>query len=497
MNPGYLLLRIFSGPHMGAELVLPMGTYLVGGDDSCDIILQDSTLAPRHATLEVALGNDGTPKLHVAPLDGQVTVHEESLGEEGGDLPESTPCFLGMTAFAWATQDHPAEVWQAVSTRLQEKRVATTGEAEQTLPADEPVLLDQPLTTELEELSFPADKVVAKTVWERLRGVSPQRLAVFFLVSLALCGLTFSYEGRTPAAQRRVDQVIELVNKAGFSTLVVSPMGQGVTVQGVIRNDAERAELLKMAQNVHYPLYLDVTIRGDRVDAVQAAFSSRGFPLEVREKSDDPAQGLHISGYVRDGLVEESLFSSVREDIPSFQSESVWNQLEKNVRHASEVEAVLKPRLAEAKLNFVQLRYLPGKIEVIGSFDVEQRRTLEQALDATRQLLGVPVAFEVLAPQEARRDREDGRISGARASAASPGQLFPGGKEDRHESVPDMRVTGVTLSPMRFINLATGQRVFEGGLLPGGFVLESIGAQALTLRKEGQSILYRLRGSDE
>ena len=60
-----------------------------------------------------------------------------------------------------------------------------------------------------------------------------------------------------------------------------------------------------------------------------------------------------------------------------------------------------------------------------------------------------------------------------------------------------MKRMGVTLTPMRFISLATGQRVFEGGLLPGGYVLESIGVKELKLRKDGRIIVYRLRGSNE
>lgn len=42
---GLIVFRLFSGPHMGAELVLPAGNQLVGSDDSCDIILQDSSVA--------------------------------------------------------------------------------------------------------------------------------------------------------------------------------------------------------------------------------------------------------------------------------------------------------------------------------------------------------------------------------------------------------------------------------------------------------------------
>lgn len=81
-----------------------------------------------------------------------------------------------------------------------------------------------------------------------------------------------------------------------------------------------------------------------------------------------------------------------------------------------------------------------------------------------------------------------------RRSRRRPGDVPRSRKPD---DMPEIRVTGVTLTPMRFISLATGQRVFEGGLLPGGYVLESIGVKELKLRKDGRIIVYRLRGSNE
>ena len=67
-------------------------------------------------------------------------------------------------------------------------------------------------------------------------------------------------------------------------------------MQGVLRDDAERADLLRLAQGVQYPVYLDVTLRGDRVDAVTSAFASRGFSLSVQEKTDNPDDGLTLPG---------------------------------------------------------------------------------------------------------------------------------------------------------------------------------------------------------
>jgi type III secretion protein D len=50
---------------------------------------------------------------------------------------------------------------------------------------------------------------------------------------------------------------------------------------------------------------------------------------------------------------------------------------------------------------------------------------------------------------------------------------------------------------MKFVTLETGERVFEGGELPGGYLLERIGIDALTLVKNSKTTQYPLRGSSE
>ena len=72
---GLTAFRLFSGPHMGAELVLPAGSQLVGSDDSCDIILQDSSVASRHANIAIGFSGDGVPSVRVTPLDGEVLLN--------------------------------------------------------------------------------------------------------------------------------------------------------------------------------------------------------------------------------------------------------------------------------------------------------------------------------------------------------------------------------------------------------------------------------------
>ena len=57
------------------------------------------------------------------------------------------------------------------------------------------------------------------------------------------------------------------------------------------------------------------------------------------------------------------------------------------------------------------------------------------------------------------------------------------------------QVSAVSMGPMKFITLKNGERVFEGGELPGGYVLEKVSVDELTLTRNNTTTLYPLRGS--
>ena len=71
--------------------------------------------------------------------------------------------------------------------------------------------------------------------------------------------------------------------------------------------------------------------------------------------------------------------------------------------------------MKEADLAFVQVRFLPGKVELAGRFDVAQRIRLDGVLDKARAELGVPVVFDVVASFEKKRPQAE-----VRREAAAP-----------------------------------------------------------------------------
>ena len=59
------------------------------------------------------------------------------------------------------------------------------------------------------------------------------------------------------------------------------------------------------------------------------------------------------------------------------------------------------------------------------------------------------------------------------------------------------KVTSVSMGALRFITLDNGERLFEGGELPGGYIVEGISVDELKLSKDGKKTTYPLRGKHE
>ena len=155
----------------------------------------------------------------------------------------------------------------------------------------------------------------------------------------------------------------------------------------------------------------------------------------------------------------------------------------------------LSAALAEKGLGAVKTDYLPGKVVLHGAFTPQTKAALEEATTLVRDRLGVPVPFDIINDAEiltpAKNDniytRQETPRTEQPAKASAPKSEEPAG----------FRVTSVSMGAMKFITLDNGERVFEGGELPGGYVLEQISVDTLTLSKNNQTTLYPLRGLHE
>jgi len=555
----FLAARVFSGLHMGAEMELGEGTFVIGTDESCDLILSDSTLAGRHAAFYVSMGEEH-PSVEIEPLDGSVFIGKKLLAERSS-LPPAQPFRLASVIMAWAESTASgAETWPAVEALIASES-ASPGEAPSTggdtggngdgdddeterqeSPAPEEKASDGDEEPGLDttEASASADAGNAEAlkldVPEEKRGGCLSRMLKWLFLIAALClvaVLCFSLKETRPA-EDHAKTVRKLLDEAGYQKLTVADAGKGVAVSGRIASDSERGRLLKLAQMLQFPVYLNLTVRSDAADAVQASYNAMGLYPEVSELPPSNRTSLFVRGYIRDGVLEEKALAEARRNLPSAWTEGSDKrqkiEIYSEIRHQEEVAALLDPALASLGMqDHVQVRYLPGRVLIRGALTTGMRNSLSSVASDIQQKLGVPVPVDIVNAPVAQAAVSGGALPAlptpseqVTIKAQKDGQATLPEKSEKTASeenvkvavqpekpelppvpavqpaaVMRFKVTSVSMGAMKFLTLASGERVFEGGELPGGFIVEKIGVSELTLSKNGRKIVYPLRGGHE
>ncbi|SFL29451.1 type III secretion protein D [Desulfomicrobium norvegicum] len=488
MTPaGSVRLRIFSGPHLGAEIILPPGEHLVGSDDSCDIILSEGLVSPRHALVRIIPAQDDPPQADIRPVDDAVLIDQSPAAADGTPWSPGSPCLLGSTMLAWLPAEDTAEAWQELIAHLAKPADSNDRQATPPLATDTPVVEagTDHAPTELAN----ADSVDSEATPPRPRSRTAGKIIRALVVLLCLGSLAVSYEFSTRPTGVSQQELTEILKESGFTSLSVQRDGEILEVRGEVADDHERARLLRLAQSLQSPVQLDVHVRADRIGAIAFAFNSQGLFPEILKTEE--SNGYQVRGYMRSSQVEEAAFAAALEDFPA----NMRPLLVREIIHADAVDGALRPLLARTGMDFVSADYRPGMVIFSGTFSEAQRSLLESVMSETQQALGVPVPFRIVAATQVTLTRA---ANPANTTSAMPmAAPSPMAAEPSEASIEGLQVTGVTLSPMRFISVHTGERVFEGGLLPTGHTLESIDDKELRLRKDGVVTIYRLRGTNE
>ncbi|MBK8508189.1 MAG: type III secretion system inner membrane ring subunit SctD [Candidatus Competibacteraceae bacterium] len=125
------ILKFFSGPHAGAEIRLPLGDYLLGGAEACDIVVHDAAVAPRHARLRL-----NATDIQLSPLERAITVAGQS-SESEISMAFGQIATLGTTHFAVAPE---GASWETVALPDLVQAGATPEETPVAEPALQPAL---------------------------------------------------------------------------------------------------------------------------------------------------------------------------------------------------------------------------------------------------------------------------------------------------------------------------------------------------------------------
>lgn len=502
------VFELFSGLHAGARIELTEGDWVIGSDDSCDLILADEGFAPRHASVSVKSGEVG-----IVTLDGKVTTLEgRSVANEV--WPKGTVLLFGTVAVAWGASEESEDYWSDLRSRWR-ATLAPAGpaaESKNDAAPDRKVERDGAhrgaAETAVETESKPEarrrgrgvlvgtalflavllaggwtlarDAELRRTVEADFAKTNPNAVTALYTGVFGADGLLARFGWLSPEAVPEEELVAGLrakLSEEGFANVSARKAGTGVWhLSGRVVNDAERGRLVKLARSLTVPAVLDVDVDTDRTAPWLAALEARGFRPDVRMEGTAQDPVLSVAAFMRTKEVEEKAFAAVAAELGVKPDAA-----KRRILYESDLKPLFEKAFKAEGVKDVTVTYNPGSVSLSAPLTADVRGRLERAVAGVEREAGVPLGV-ALVNREARKS----------VPAAAPKQ-----RAGKDGMTPNFRVVGVSGGKLKFVTLSTGEKVFAGGRLPGGFTLESISHNRLALSKNGKRINYPLKVSSK
>jgi hypothetical protein len=199
-----------------------------------------------------------------------------------------------------------------------------------------------------------------------------------------------------------------------------------------------------------------------------------------------------LLGYALDSLTENAALGWARSAVPRVAS------IRSSMLTRGAVEEALTAELAKAGLAGKALvDWQPGLIVLKG--EPADRSALAETIEAARNALGSPIAFQLAIDSEQERIYvgEAANETGLKFSPtpdrapSRTGQSGPFGERLSLRSVTPVQHGSAGLP---FITTSDGAVYFLGGILPGGYTLTGIYEDRLEFSRNGSIMAYKLQG---
>ncbi len=526
--------KFLSGEHIGATLALVPGSYLLGNTEDCDIELE------KGQTAAVRLDIDENNGVTVSLEDGEAFVGNTALTSEKVKLNPGDILVMGLTAIALT-----AEGMDLKKIDLSALGFNTSQDTEQQeSPADGVESSPELKTTE--EISEEPEAA--------LEFESPKYLSVLIAAGFAVLVVLFSglilgsyLYGEKAHERDALAKALAYLEEKGASEVTVAIDDRLLIFEGTLASSEEYASFVADVPAFAVPSIFKISVKDRRLAAVEDAFIRRGGDASARYSED--GSEILVYGYVRDPYVEGKVITEIEKELkPDLQviSMLIYEQSLRSILENSASEYLLP----------LEFNYEDLYVVYDGRLNLEERRALKEFEFAVTQRVGGSVALISRQQQQNRNigiqrvgvyaDSASGgpesNISADLAGsttyiAAAPVQIDPaaggtgmaggagaaagssagaqsgssGGtgisilnpalsvprfgssRGPRAEPFQIENVTGVTMSPLRFISMRSGQKFFEGALMSDGSVLQQITLDKLVFLKDGEEVVYELK----
>ena len=440
------ILRILSGPHTGAEVALSQDKkLLLGKGEDCDIVLKDDRLADQHALFSFQEDH-----FVCAPAENaEITIDGEVI-HEAQPLKNFAAIVCGSTLLSIGPNDI---VWPNIQPYEHNKDIPTQTAPE--VPKEEKVTKSSLLPKLLKNLKkfaiLSAGLVILILVAflgirsSKPKDLPPEEMAKFPIVSL----------------KKSIESVLEK-NNVDRQYVKIGLSGKNFTFQCYVSSSEEKNILEKQLRGLPKVNFqsLRVYVQSFFVDQAQIILNPY---ITVTAAPGAELDGLTLKGY----LFNIDLLPKIKSDL--FRDIRGLNKIDTVLLSADEAFDLASNLLSQYKLmGLLKVQPMRTGIMITGHIPASAEVHWKQAQKALKQ------AFEnackvlsyvaVVAPQAVKK------------------LFFPS----------EITTVAVPQNDKPWLELKSGDRYFEGALLPSGYTIQTISNEGISIQKNEESIFFAL-----
>ena len=286
---------------------------------------------------------------------------------------------------------------------------------------------------------------------------SPKNLLVLFLALLTLATLVFTFTPLEKQELKDTEFMQKILAEQGFPQIEVVTTEKGILWQGIIEDDNEQAKLYSLAQSMHFPVYLELIIKDDII------------------KTFNQILGL------------EGIYPTIK--IALMEMFPKYGELEHKIIEETIYEPELKDKLAAMQEKYPLLQLSPifdkGKLIFNTPFSKQEKAEINTLFAELEEDLGFKIVYEFM------------ELTAPKANSIQSQNTNKPVDPNNKANTVNFVVTSVNVDAIPFITLSNNEKIFIGGVLPNGGILEGIGLTELTINYNGSLTIYPLRGNNE
>lgn len=442
------LLKILSGPHQGAEVALDEGELIIGSAQDCDLILSDTLVSGHH--LKVVVSDAG---VSIVPLESPVYFDGQEIAKDQYFAVEPFKFIsLGSTHFVIGPTEGE---WPALSaadipdlTKMEKEEVVEQVAGEEGVePSNVPAVVEEKEEDDIKKLLKDNKNWV-------IGGVG----AVILIIAAIIVMFFVSKGGSEPVVTANVqEEIAKVIANTGFpQALSVEERDGMYFVKGWVNDVSENEKLQRELKKLGGHVSVDVKVESQAVENLKDLLNGLGGSF-VGVEAMEPGM-IRVYGYYGDDGGWEALKTDIGRDIPGLKL------LKDDVMTPKKLYGVIAKVLEMDKL-VGTLQYVPQKEGIVMKGMISQT-DIPKVKESIKHLQaevgpGVPIKNQIV--------------------VARPEDLYL-----------DLDMDSVIIGKHGYIVTKSGQRLFEGGVLKGGYKIEKIGRDGIILKKDDQVITLNL-----